>query len=178
QKKNPDPLELVRGKSGRSIGHLVGLLTAIKGLPTGYNKDLQEDKEAVFDAEETLAGCLAVARSVVAGLTLNRARAASAASGLLLATDAADYLVGHGVPFRRAHEIVGALVRTLAVQGRDCASLSLAEWRAASDRFEADVVDRVTPGVSVAAKRTPQSTAPAAVAARLAEVRRWLDASG
>ncbi len=178
QKKNPDPLELVRGKSGRAIGHLVGMLTTIKGLPTGYNKDLQEDKEAVFGAEETLAGCLAVVRSVVGGLTLNRARAASAASGLLLATDVADYLVGRGVPFRRAHEIVGALVRTLVAEGRDFGSLSLAEWRAASDRFEADVVDRVTPGVSVAAKRTPQSTGPAAVEARLAEVRRWLDGLG
>jgi argininosuccinate lyase len=178
QKKNPDPLELVRGKSGRAIGHLVGMLTTIKGLPTGYNKDLQEDKEAVFGAEETLAGCLAMVRSVVGGLTLNRARAASAASGLLLATDVADYLVGRGVPFRRAHEIVGALVRTLVAGGRDFGSLSLAEWRAASDRFEADVVDRVTPGVSVAAKQTPQSTAPTAVEARLTEVRRWLDGLG
>ena len=175
QKKNPDPMELVRGKSGRTIGHLVGMLTTIKGLPTGYNKDLQEDKEAVFGSEDTLAGCLAVVRSVVGGVTLNRGRAASAASGLLLATDVADYLVGRGVPFRRAHEIVGALVRALVAQGRDFSALSLAEWRAASDRFEADIVDRVTPGVSVAAKRTPQSTAPAAVAARLAEVRRWLD---
>jgi argininosuccinate lyase len=178
QKKNPDPLELVRGKTGRAIGHLVGMLTTIKGLPTGYNKDLQEDKEAVFGAEETVAGCLAVVRSVVGGLTLNRAQAAAAASGLLLATDVADYLVGRGVPFRRAHEIVGALVRRLVAEGRDFGSLSLVEWRAASDRFEADVVDRVTPGVSVAAKRTPQSTAPAAVDARLAEVRRWLDGLG
>jgi len=178
QKKNPDPLELVRGKAGRTIGHLVGLLTTIKGLPTGYNKDLQEDKEAVFGAEETLSGCLAVARSIVGGLTLNRARAASAASGLLLATDVADYLVGRGVPFRRAHEIVGALVRKLVVDGRDFGSLSLADWRAASEHFEPDVVDRVTPGVSVAAKRTPQSTSPAAVAARLADVRRWLDGLG
>ena len=137
QKKNPDPLELVRGKSGRAIGHLVGLLTTIKGLPTGYNKDLQEDKEAVFGAEDTVAGCLAVVRSVVDGLTLNRDRAAAAASGLLLATDVADYLVGRGVPFRRAHEIVGALVRKLVAEGRDFESLSLAEWRAASDLFDA-----------------------------------------
>src|SRR5213594_702834 len=144
QKKNPDPLELVRGKSSRAIGHLVGLLTTIKGLPTGYNKDLQEDKEAVFGAEDTLAGCLAVVRSVVGGLTLNRARAASAASGLLLATDVADYLVGRGVPFRRAHEIVGALVRRLVAEGRDFESLSIEEWRTASDRFEPDVVSRVT----------------------------------
>jgi argininosuccinate lyase len=175
QKKNPDPLELVRGKTGRSLGHLVGLLTTIKGLPTGYNKDLQEDKEAVFGSEDTLGGCLAVVRSVVHGLTLNRDRAAAAASGLLLATDVADYLVGRGVPFRRAHEIVGALVRKLVAERRDFESLSLAEWREASDRFEADVISRVTPGVSVAAKRTPQSTAPGAVAARLADLRRWLE---
>jgi argininosuccinate lyase len=175
QKKNPDPLELVRGKSGRAIGHLVGLLTTIKGLPTGYNKDLQEDKEAVFGAEDTLGGCLAVVRSVVGGLTLNRDRAASAASGLLLATDVADYLVGRGVPFRRAHEIVGALVRKLVAESRDFESLSVAEWRAASDHFEPDVVARVTPSVSVAGKRTPQSTAPGAVHVKLAEVREWLD---
>jgi len=174
QKKNPDPLELVRGKTGRAIGHLVALLTTIKGLPTGYNKDLQEDKEAVFGAEDTVTGCLAVARSVVNGLTLNRRRAAAAASGLLLATDVADYLVGRGLPFRRAHEVVGALVRKLVAEERDFESLSLEEWRAASDKFGPDVVARVTPGVSVAAKRTPQSTAPAAVAARLAGVRQWL----
>jgi argininosuccinate lyase len=175
QKKNPDPLELVRGKTGRTIGHLVGWLTTLKGLPTGYNKDLQEDKEAVFDAEDTVGACLAAVRSVVDGLTLNRARAAAAASGLLLATDVADYLVGRGVPFRRAHEVVGALVRRLVAEGRDFASLSPEEWRAASDKFGADIVTRVTPGVSVAAKRTPQSTAPAAVAARLTDLRRWLD---
>jgi argininosuccinate lyase len=178
QKKNPDPLELVRGKSGRAIGHLVGLLTTIKGLPTGYNKDLQEDKESVFGAEDTMSGCLAVVRSVVGGLTINRDQAASAASGLLLATDVADYLVGRGVPFRRAHEIVGALVRKLVAERREFESLSLDEWRAASDLFEADVAARVTPGVSVAAKKTPQSTAPAAVEARLSEVRRWLDGAG
>ncbi len=174
QKKNPDPLELVRGKKGRKIGHLVGMLTTIKGLPTGYNKDLQEDKEAVFGAEDTMSGCLAVVRSVVHGLTINRERAGAAASGLLLATDVADYLVGRGVPFRRAHEIVGALVRKLVAERRDFEQLSLADWRAASELFEADIIARVTPGVSVAAKRTPQSTAPDAVAARLEDVRRWL----
>jgi len=175
QKKNPDPLELVRGKAGRTIGHLVGLLITLKGLPTGYNKDLQEDKEAVFDAEDTLEGCLAVARSVIRGLTLNREKAASAASGLLLATDIADYLVGRGVPFRRAHETVAALVRKLISEGREFGSLSLDEWRAASDRFDRDVLTRVSASVSVSARTTPQSTAPAAVASRLTEVRRWLD---
>ena len=174
QKKNPDPLELVRGKTGRAIGHLVALLTTIKGLPTGYNKDLQEDKEGLFDAEDTLAGCLGVVRAVVGGVTLNRARAEAAAAGLLLATDVADYLVGRGVPFRRAHEIVGALVRRLVAEGRDFASLSLDDWRAASDRFGPDILARMTPRVSVGAKRTPQSTAPEAVAKRLAEIHAWL----
>ncbi len=173
QKKNPDPLELVRGKTGRAIGDLMALLTTMKGIPSGYNKDLQEDKHVVFDAEDTLAGCTAVVKSVIDGLSLNHARAAAAASGLLLATDVADYLVGKGVPFRTSHEIVGALVRKLIVEQREFGSLSLDEWRAASDRFEADVVERVTPAASVAAKRTPQSTAPGAVLQAIAESEAW-----
>jgi argininosuccinate lyase len=173
QKKNPDPLELVRGKTGRAIGNLVALLTTMKGLPSGYNKDLQEDKHAVFDAEDTLAGSIAVVRSVVDGLTLNRERAGRAASGMLLATDVADYLVGRGVPFRRAHEIVGALVRKLVAEGREFTSLDLSEWREASSLFEADIVARITPLASVAAKSTPQSTKPAAVREALAEAERW-----
>jgi argininosuccinate lyase len=174
QKKNPDPLELVRGKTGRAIGDLVALLTTIKGLPSGYNKDLQEDKHAVFDAEDTLAGCATVVTSVVEGLSLNRERTARAASGQLLATDVADYLVGKGVPFRRAHEVVGALVRKLVAEGREFGSLSVAEWQAVSELFEADVLERITPQASVAAKRTPQSTAPSAVRAALADVEGWL----
>ena len=174
QKKNPDPLELVRGKTGRAIGHVMALLTTMKGLPSGYNKDLQEDKLAVFDAEDTLSGSLGAVRSVVDGLSLDRPRAEAAASGLLLATDVADYLVGRGVPFRRAHEIVGGLVRKLVAEQRGFDSLTLGEWQGASDRFDADIIGRVTPRVSVAAKRTPQSTAPDAVAAALAEVRQWL----
>ena len=174
QKKNPDPLELVRGKSGRAIGGLVSLLTTLKGLPSGYNKDLQEDKHAVFGAEDTVAGCLAVVEPVVRGIALDRQRAEQAASGLLLATDVADYLVGRGVPFRRAHEIVGGLVRRLVAEKREFGSLSLEEWRAASDLFEADIVTRVTPRQSVAAKRTPQSTAPQAVQEALAGTLAWL----
>jgi argininosuccinate lyase len=174
QKKNPDPLELVRGKAGRSLGHLVGLLSTLKGLPSGYNKDLQEDKQAVFDAEDTLEGSLAAIRAVVNGLTLDRARTEAAASGLLLATDVADYLVGRGVPFRRAHEIVGSLVRKLIAERREFGSLTQDDWRAASDQFGADILGTVTPRMSVAAKKTPQSTAPDAVAAALAEVQEWL----
>jgi argininosuccinate lyase len=94
---------------------------------------------------------------------------------MMLATDVADYLVGKGMPFRRAHEVVGALVRKLIAEERDFETLSLEEWRAASELCEADVIARITPAVSVRAKRTPQSTAPEAVRARLGEVRRWLD---
>ena len=101
QKKNPDPLELVRGKAGRVIGHHTGLLVTMKGLPTGYNKDLQEDKEPLFDAEDTLAVSLDATAAVVGKLTLNPARTGQAASGLLLATDVADYLVARGLPFAR-----------------------------------------------------------------------------
>jgi argininosuccinate lyase len=175
QKKNPDPLELIRGKTGRTLGHLTALLTTLKGLPSGYNKDLQEDKTAVFDAEDTLEGCLLVVRQVVESLTVDLPRAASAASGLLMATDVADYLVARGVPFRRAHEIVGGLVRKLVAEGRAFDGLSPDEWRAASSEFGPDVVECVTPRASVMAKRTPQSTAPDAVAAALAGVTAWLE---
>jgi argininosuccinate lyase len=174
QKKNPDPLELIRGKAGRAIGTLTGWLASMKGLPAGYNKDLQEDKEAVFDAEDTLAGCLAATRTVVAGLTLDRARMARAASGLLLATDVADYLVSRGLPFRTAHEVTGAMVRQLLAEGREFESLSPAEWRRFSELFGDDVRERVSAAASVAAKRTPQSTAPQAVHAALEETRAWV----
>jgi argininosuccinate lyase len=178
QKKNPDPLELVRGKTGRSIGHLMALLTTMKGLPSGYNKDLQEDKQAIFDAEDTLAGCLATVRAVITGLTLDRERAARAASGMLLATDVADYLVRRGLPFRRAHEVVGGLVRKLVAEGREFDSLSMKEWRAVHELFDDDIARHVTPAASVAAKRTPQSTAPEAVERALADARTWLAGPG
>lgn len=175
QKKNPDPLELVRGKTGRAIGRLTGWLATMKGLPSGYNKDLQEDKEAVFDAESTLASSLGAAHAVVAKLSLHPARAALAASGLLLATDVADYLVARGMPFRRAHEVVGAMVRRLLAEGRDFSSLSPEEWRAASDMFGADAPKAATAQASVEARRTPQSTNPSAVRAALAECRAWVE---
>jgi argininosuccinate lyase len=174
QKKNPDPLELVRGKTGRAIGHLAGWLATMKGLPSGYNKDLQEDKEAVFDADATLAASLAAFGVVIDGLTVNRDRAGRAASGLLLATDVADYLVARGVPFRRAHELVGAMTRRLLAEGRSFEELSPAEWRGFSDLFEDDIVPRMTAAASVAARRTPQSTRPEAVLAAHSELRTWL----
>ena len=174
QKKNPDPLELARGKAGRAIGRLAGWLATMKGLPIGYSKDLQEDKEALFDAEDTLLGSLGAARSVLSGLTLRRERAAQAASGLLLATDLADYLVAKGLPFRDAHEVVGALVRRLVREGRAFESLTAEEWRAHSTLFGQDVGAAISARASIARKRTPQSTNAAAVAAALEELRGWL----
>jgi argininosuccinate lyase len=146
----------------------------MKGLPGGYNRDLQEDKEAVFEAEATVAASLDACAAVVAGLALNAGRAEAAASGLLLATDVADYLVAQGVPFRDAHAIVGAIVRKLVAEERDFASLSLDEWRGFSDRIRADVADSISARASVAAKRTPQSTSPEAVQAALDELGSWL----
>jgi argininosuccinate lyase len=177
QKKNPDPLELVRGKAGRTIGRLAGWLATMKGLPIGYSKDLQEDKEALFEAEDTLRASLDATASVLSGISINRTASERAASGLLLATDVADYLVGKGVPFRQAHEIVGALVRRLVREGRSFDTLTLDEWRAHSPLFEADVRDAVTAAASVARKRTPQSTHPDAVSSALAELKAWLSRS-
>jgi argininosuccinate lyase len=174
QKKNPDPLELVRGKSGRAIGRLTGWLVTMKGLPSGYNKDLQEDKEAVFDAEATLTGSLRAVHAVVSRMSIHHERAERAASGLLLATDVADYLVSRGMPFRRAHEVVGAMVRRLLAEGRDFSGLTLTEWREASEMFGEDAPRVATALASVQARRTPQSTHPDAVRASLAEHRRWI----
>ena len=174
QKKNPDPLELVRGKTGRAIGRLTGWLATMKGLPGGYNKDLQEDKEAVFDAERTYAVSLAATQAVVSRLSVNAERSGRAASGLLLATDVADYLVARGMPFRRAHEVVGAMVRRLLAEGRDFSVLSMAEWREASEMFGDDAPKAATALASVQAKRTPQSTNPDAVRVALSDCRQWV----
>jgi argininosuccinate lyase len=174
QKKNPDPLELVRGKAGRIIGRLAGWLATMKGLPIGYSKDLQEDKEGLFEAEDTLRASLGAAGAVIAGLSINRETSEAAASGLLLATDVADYLVAKGLPFRDAHEVVGALVRRLVEERRSFEALTLEEWRAHSPLFDADVRAAITPAASVARKRTPQSTHPDAVAQALSELRAWL----
>lgn len=173
QKKNPDPLELVRGKAGRTIGHLAGFFTTLKGLPSGYNKDLQEDKEHVFDVEDTVVGCLRATTTVVSTLTLRRAAAERAASGLLLATDVADYLVRKGMAFRTAHEVVGGMVRDLLTSNRDFTDLSADEWRTFSPMFDAEVGQAITARAAVAARLTPQSTNPEAVASALANLRAW-----
>jgi argininosuccinate lyase len=150
----------------------------MKGLPSGYNKDLQEDKEAVFDAEAAYAASLGAAAAVVSRLSINADRAASAASGLLLATDVADYLVLRGMPFRRAHEVVGAMVRRLLAEGRDFSSLTMAQWREASEMFGDDAPRAATALASVQARRTPQSTNPSAVRDALEECQQWVATVG
>jgi argininosuccinate lyase len=174
QKKNPDPLELVRGKSGRAVGALTGWLTTLKGLPLGYNKDLQEDKAIAFEAEDNLIGCLQTMASVVRTLTLRPDVTRQAASGLLLATEVADYLVGRGLPFRLAHEVTGRIVRDLVAAGQDFSSLALDDWRRYHALFDEGVLKAITPEAAVAARRTPQSTHPDAVARALAEINDWL----
>jgi argininosuccinate lyase len=178
QKKNPDPLELVRGKTGRAVGRLTGWLVTMKGLPGGYNKDLQEDKEAVFDAETTLSVSLRASHAVVSQLGINPERSGQAAAGLLLATDVADYLVARGMPFRRAHEVVAGMVRRLLAEGRDFGALTRDDWRAASELFDDDVSEAATAWASVERRKTPQSTRPEAVRSALDECRAWLESVG
>jgi argininosuccinate lyase len=174
QKKNPDPLELVRGKAGRAVGLLAGWLATMKGLPLGYNKDLQEDKAAAFEAEDTMLGCARTTATVIGSLTLCASRARAAASGLLVATEVADYLVGRGLPFRTAHQITGRIVRDLHAAGRDFSTLSLADWQQYADVFDEQVKAVITPEAAVSGKRTPQSTRPASVAKALSATRVWL----
>jgi argininosuccinate lyase len=176
QKKNPDVAELIRGKAGRVFGHLQGLLVTLKGLPLAYNRDLQEDKEPLFDTVDTVLGCLPLMAGMLATMKVNRDRLARAAEeSYALATDLADYLVRKGVPFRDAHQIVGRLVKYAADNRKTFAELSLEEYRKFSDRFEADVFD-ITVEKAVAARDVPGGTAPGRVRAALAEARARLAA--
>jgi argininosuccinate lyase len=141
QKKNPDAMELVRGKSGRVIGHLMSLLTTLKGLPLAYNKDMQEDKEAVFDAADTTRDCLQITATVLRNITVNEQRARDAASkGYLNATELADYLTRKGVPFRQAHETTGKIVLHAIKKGLELQELELSALRQYSSKIGPDVL--------------------------------------
>lgn len=145
QKKNPDIAELVRGKTGRVYGALMSLLTTMKGIPLAYNKDLQEDKELSFDAMDTVKGCIALFHGMLATMKFNKERMrASASHGFTNATDAADYLVNHGVPFRDAHGIVGQIVLFCIEKGIAIDDMSLAELKAISPVFAEDVYDAIS----------------------------------
>lgn len=145
QKKNPDIAELVRGKTGRVYGALMQILTTMKGIPLAYNKDMQEDKELTFDAIDTVKGCLALFTGMVKTMTVNKAvMAASAKNGFTNATDAADYLVNHGVPFRDAHGIVGQLVLYCIEKNISLDDMTLEEYRKISPVFEKDIYDAIS----------------------------------
>ena len=174
QKRNPDFAELIRGKTGRVYGSLMGLLTTIKGLPLTYNRDLQEDKEGLFDAADTVIAALESAAGMVAGITVNADRMRQAASNsFVLATDIADYLVGKGVPFREAYIAVSELSKQCIADGVGFGELELADFQRASDLFDEGVMD-ITLESAVAARDVPGGTAPNRVSEAIAEAKRML----
>ncbi len=175
QKKNPDFAELTRGKCGRVYGDLMALLTTCKSLPLAYNKDLQECKEGPLDAAHTLADCMAIMAGMLETMRVNEAVMLSqAGTGFSAATDVADYLAKHGMPFREAHAVVGHLVLECEKRGCGLEDLTLDELRAASSLFEADIVGSLDPAGIARARTTYGGTGNSAVAAQLAEARATL----
>ncbi|HGX91926.1 MAG TPA: argininosuccinate lyase, partial [Candidatus Tenderia sp.] len=175
QKKNPDVPELVRGKTGRINGHLICLLTLMKGQPLAYNKDNQEDKEPLFDTIDNLRGCLKVYADMMATLQVKRDNMERAAiQGFSTATDLADYLVRNGVPFRDAHEVVGKAVRHGVESGKDLGEMAFEELAQFSDAIHEDVFDVLTLRGSVSARDHIGGTAPAQVKAAVARARQRL----
>ena len=172
QKRNPDVAELARGKSGRVIGHLMGLLTLMKGQPLTYNKDNQEDKEPLFDTVDTLAGTLRIMAEMVSGIVVKKAAMEAAAmKGYATATDLADYLVKKGLPFRDAHEAVAHAVKLALQQGVDLSALPLATLQGLHPAIGADVFEVLTLRGSLSARNVVGGTAPAQVLAQVARHR-------
>ena len=175
QKKNPDVPELIRGKSGRVFGHLMGLLTLMKGQPLAYNKDNQEDKEPLFDTIDNLRGCLKVFADMVPNIQIKKKNMYQAAfKGFSTATDLADYLVRKGVPFRDAHEIVGQTVRHGIEHDKDLSEMSIEEFKNFSDTIEKDVFSVLTLEGSVAARNHIGGTAPVQVKQAIQRARKRL----
>jgi argininosuccinate lyase len=168
QKKNPDVAELVRGKAGRVYGHLVSLLTVMKGLPLSYNRDMQEDKVPVFDTVDTVKSCLTVLNEMLPGISFNTEKMkTTAGEAFSTATDVAEYLVRKGLPFRKAHEITGRLVRHCIKKKKKLAELALEEIKVFSSLFERDVFSFLQPDESIKNKKSSGSTS-------LAEVRKQI----
>ncbi len=176
QKKNPDAAELIRGKTGRVYGNLINLLTMMKGLPLAYNKDMQEDKEAVFDAMETVNSCLIVFAGMFLSLHFNTQKMyACAHQGFTNATDAADYLSKKGVPFRKAHEAIGKMVLYCIEHEKTLDELTLEEFKSFSSAFEKDIFNEITLEACINGRSLPGGTAPSAVKAHIKEGFEWLD---
>jgi argininosuccinate lyase len=171
QKKNPDAWELIRGKTGRISGALFSLLTTLKGLPSSYQRDLQEDKEALFSAHDQVADMLAVATGALSTTKFNAERMRAAASDpLLLATEAADYLVHKGIPFRQGHDIVGKILREAEKQNVPWTSLPLETLKKIAPEFEADFAAGLSVDAALAAKKVPGGTAPESVRAAISDL--------
>ena len=176
QKKNPDIAELVRGKTGRVYGALTSILTTMKGIPLAYNKDMQEDKELTFDAIDTVKGCLALFTGMISTMQFNKQNMeASAKNGFTNATDAADYLVNHGVPFRDAHGIVGRLVLTCIDKGISLDELPLEEYKAISPVFENDIYEAISMKTCVEKRMTIGAPGPDVMEKVIAENKKYLE---
>jgi argininosuccinate lyase len=172
QKKNPDACELGRGKCGRVLGSLVGLVTTLKGLPLAYNKDLQEDKEGVFDAVDTVTGIIPVFEVLLSTMRVDPARARSALEGgFLEAIGVADYLTRRGVPFRKAHTVAGEAVRLAISRGTTLGGLGLADYRELHPDFAEDFFEAITIEAALESKDVVGGTAPDRVRAEIARLR-------
>jgi argininosuccinate lyase len=171
QKRNPDALELARGSGARAIGDLSTLLSTLKGLPSGYNKDLQDDKRVLFDAVDTVLLVLPAVAGALHETRFNRKRMRSAISSSMMATDLADYLVEKGATFRDAHAAIGSLIRESERDGCELDALPLSSFKAAHRLFGEDVLDWLEPTISVARREVPGGTGPSAVAAQIQAAR-------
>ena len=175
QKKNPDVAELIRGKTGRVYGHLLGLLTTMKGLPLAYNKDMQEDKEPIFDALDTVRLCLPVFCDMIATMTVKKENMLRGAKGgFTNATDAADYLVKRGMPFREAHAVIGKLVFYASSRDKALDELTLDELRSFSDMFDENVYDAISMQTCINGRNVPGGPSATALAAEIAEAENFL----
>jgi argininosuccinate lyase len=173
-KRNPDVLELVRAKSGRMLGHLVSMLTVLKGLPSGYNRDLQEDKEALFDALDTVTKEVPLMTGIVRTLKANRERMAAALDEAMLSTDLADYLVRKGVPFRESHSLVGLAVQRAEARGVTLSGLEWPEYQGIDPRFGPDLYEVFDFEASVNRRAASGGTARSAVEAQIAQAEELL----
>ena len=175
QKKNPDIAELVRGKTGRVYGALTSILTTMKGIPLAYNKDMQEDKELTFDAIDTVKGCIALFTGMVSTMQFNKANMeASAKRGFTNATDAADYLVKHGMPFRDAHRVIGEMVLFCLDRNISLLDLTLEEFKNFSEIFDEDIYDAISLETCVDARLTKGAPGPARMKEAIAEYEKYL----
>ena len=178
QKKNPDVAELVRGKSGRVFGSLIGLLTIMKGLPLAYNRDLQEDKEMLFDSVDTIHACLEIYTLMLPKLTIKQeAMRAATSHGFLNATDFADYLVGKGMPFRNAHHTVGQAVGFALENNKEIHDLTLEELKTFSNLIQEDVFDILSTAAMIDRRTSAGGTATANVLAAINDARKALEES-